>query len=174
VVATTGAWRGWPSELVDLVEPLHVRVVNGGPAPLRVDPAIFSLVLPDGQQLPATPAIDVRAVVTEPPPALRPDSGLTLGPMRERSGPGWALDEPAFDPRSDASQQSARGWSLPSTDMLQSALPEGVLPPGATASGFVYFARAPAGVAPAGLTVQLVDARTGQPLGAVVVSLTRE
>jgi len=174
VVATTGAWRGWPRELVELVEPVRVRLVNGGGVPLRVDPAIFALVLPEGRRLAAAPVADVRAVVTEPAPASRPVGGLTLGPLRDQSGPGWALNDPAFDPRADSSQQSAQGWSLPSADMVQAALPDGVLAPGATTSGFVYFARPPAGASAVSLTARLVDARDGQTLGVIVVPLGRE
>ena len=64
----------------------------------------------------------------------------------------------------------ARGWELPSPDVLALALPEGVLAPGRTARGFVYFERPPRGVAQATLTLRLVDA-DGEPLGVVAIPL---
>jgi hypothetical protein len=54
--------------------------------------------------------------------------------------------------------------------VLALALPEGVLAPGRTARGFVYFERPPRGVAQATLTVRLVDA-DGAPLGVVAIPL---
>src|SRR5712691_3877864 len=99
VAAATGAWRGWPTQLPSLVTPVRVRLVNGGAVPLRLDSTLFALVLPDGRRLAATPVADIRAVVAEPPPTSRPVGGLTLGPLREQSGSGWALNEAAPDPR---------------------------------------------------------------------------
>jgi len=174
VVVATGAWRGWPSLLPTLVTPVRVRVVNGGGVPLRLDAGLFALALPDGRRLAAAPVDDVRAVVAEPPPTSRPVAGLTLGPLREQSGPGWALSEAVPDPRSDPSQEVSRTWELPSADMVQSALPQGALAPGASASGFLYFEHAPAGTAPVSLTARLVDAHSGEPIGVVVVPLAPE
>jgi len=122
----------------------------------------------------AAPVDDVRAVVAEPPPTSRPVAGLTLGPLREQSGPGWALSEAVPDPRPDPSQEVSRTWELPSADMVQSALPQGALAPGASASGFLYFEHAPAGTAPVSLTARLVDAHSGEPIGVVVVPLAPE
>jgi hypothetical protein len=174
VAVATGAWRGWPSLLPTLVTPVQVRVANGSGVPLRLDARLFALALPDGRRLAAAPVDDVRAVVAEPPPTSRPVAGLTLGPLREQSGPGWALGEAAPDPRSDPSQEVSRTWELPSADMVQSALPQGTLAPGASASGFLYFERAPAGTAPVSLTARLVDARSDAPIGVVVVPLATE
>jgi len=174
VVVTTGAWRGWPSLLPTLVTPVHVRVVNGGGVPLRLDARLFALALPDGRRLAAAPVEDVRAVVAEPPPTSRPVAGLTLGPAREHSGAGWALNEAAPYPSSDPSQEVSRTWELPSADMVQSALPQGALAPGASASGFLYFEHAPAGTAPVSLTARLLDARSDEPIGMIVVPLAPE
>jgi len=173
VVAVTNAWRGWPGNLATVVTPVRVRVVNRGEVPLRLSPTSFALALPDGRRLAAAPPTDVRTTVAGPPPPTRQDEGLSLGPGRDRSGAGWALNERAEDQRLDVTQQPAGTWPLPSADMLAQALPEGVLAPGATASGFVYFERAPAGVAPASLTARLLDARSGEPAVTVEVPLAK-
>jgi hypothetical protein len=173
IAAATGAWRGWPPNLSALVTPIHVRLVNRGEVPLRVEPRVFALPLPDGGRLAAAPPAEVRGVVAGPAPTSRQDEGLALGPTRDRSGAGWALNDRTLDPRADATQEPDATWALPSADMLELALPEGVLAPGATVSGFVYFERARAGAAPASMTARLLDARTGEPLGTVEVPLAR-
>ena len=142
VSAVANAWRGWPSELGRIVTPIRVRLANQGGDAVRVDVTKFALALPEGGRLAAMLPADVQAVVVEPPPAALPQAGLALGPTRERSGPGWALNEPGPDPRLDPTQEPDRTWQLPSADMLDQALPEGVLAPGQAVSGFVYFQRA--------------------------------
>src|SRR5947207_6394888 len=140
--ATADAWRGWPAGLPRLVTPVHVRLSNRGDVPVRVDPRTFVLTLPDGRRAAMLPA-DVRGMTREPAPAAVAQAGAALGPTRERSGAGWALNEPALDPRVDSSHEPDRTWELPSADMLALALPDGVLAPGREVSGFVYFERAP-------------------------------
>ena len=170
VSAATGAWRGRPADLERVVTPIRVSVTNGGATPVRLGATSFALALPSGGRLAAVVPAEVRGVVAGPAPAALPQAGAALGPTRERSGPGWAINEPALDPRVDPSLDPARGWELPSPDVLALALPEGVLAPGRTARGFVYFERPPRGVAQATLTVRLVDA-DGEPLGVVAIPL---
>jgi len=170
VGATANAWRGWPTELPRLVTPVHVRLANRGAVPVRVDPRTFALALPDGRLAAMLPA-DVRGMTPEPPPATLAQAGAALGPTRERSGGGWALNETALDPRVDSSQEPARTWELPSADMLHLALADGVLAPGGEVSGFVYFERAPRQAREITLTWPVVDA-TGTPLGVAMVPLT--
>ena len=169
VVATANAWRGWPAGLSRLVTPVHMRLANRGDVPVRVDPRTFALALPDGRLAAMLPA-DVRGLTPAPAPAALAQAGAALGPTRERSGAGWALNEPALDPRVDPSHEPDRTWELPSADMLALALPDGVLEPGREVSGFVYFERAPRQVREVTLTWPVVDA-TGTPLGVALVPL---
>ena len=62
-------------------------------------------------------------------------------------------------------------FALPTPEMLERALPEGVLEPGRTTSGFLYFERAPAAPARLELTALVVDALSGEPRGTVVVPI---
>jgi hypothetical protein len=62
--------------------------------------------------------------------------------------------------------------SRPSTDVLTLGLPEGVLPPGARVSGFLYFKRATGSRnGSLDLSWDAHDARTGAPLGSIHVPL---
>jgi hypothetical protein len=169
--ATAGAWRGWPSELDRMVTPIRVSLTNGGAVPLRLDVTRFGLALPAGGRLAAVLPADVHGVVVEPPPAALPAAGAALGPTPENSGPGWALNEPGLDPHKDPALAPGRAWELPSADMLALALPEGVLAPGQTAAGFVYFERAPRGVTEVTLTTPLVEAN-GASLGVLALPLS--
>jgi len=171
VVATAGAWRGWPADLRQVVTPVKVTIANRGRTPIRVDATTFSLALAEGGRLAAALPTDVRGVVTEPAPAASPSAGLGLGPTRERSGPGWAINDPRLDPRGDPAVEPDRAWELPSADMLDLALPEGVLAAGQTVSGFVYFERPPRGVSAVTLTWPVVDT-AGERLGTVAIPLT--
>jgi hypothetical protein len=166
---TANAWRGWPTELPRLVTPVLVRLANRGDVPVRVDPRTFALTLPDGRLAAMLPA-DVRGMTPAPAPAALAQAGAALGPTRERSGAGWALNEPSLDPRVDPSHEPDRTWELPSADMLALALPDGLLAPGREVSGFVYFERAPRQVRETTLTWPVVDV-TGAPLGVATVPL---
>jgi len=171
ISATANAWRGWPAELGRVVTPVRVRLANRGATPVRVDATTFALALPEGGRLAAMLPADVRGVAAAPAPAALPQAGAALGPTRERSGAGWALNEPALDPLVDPSQESDRAWELPTADMLSLALPEGVLAPGREVTGFVYFERAPRSARAATLTWPVVDT-TGTSLGVATVPLT--
>ena len=170
VSATANAWRGWPAELGRVVTPVRVRLANRGATPVRVDATTFALALPEGGRRAAMLPADVRGVAAAPAPAALPHAGAALGPTRERSGAGWALNEAALDPLADPSQEPDRVWGLPSAHMLDLALPEGVLAPGREVTGFVYFERAPRSARAATLTWPVVDA-TGTSLGIATVPL---
>jgi hypothetical protein len=164
IAAVAGAWQGWPGDLDRVLAPIHLRLANRGPVGVRVDVTTLALALPGGGRLAAVLPADLHGIPLTPQPSALPGAGLTLGPTRERSGPGWAVNDPRPDPRSDPAQDADRVTSLPSADMLALALPEGVLAPGQTVSGFVYFERAPRGVAGVQLHVPIVDAGSGETL----------
>jgi hypothetical protein len=172
IAAVAGAWRGWPGNLDRVLTPIHLRLANRGAVGVRVDVTTLALALPGGGRLAAVLPADLHGIPLTPQPSALPDAGLTLGPTRERSGPGWAVNDPQPDPRSDPAQEADRVASLPSADMLALALPEGVLPPGQMVSGFVYFERAPRGAAGLQLRVPIVDAGSGETLDVAALPLT--
>ena len=58
---------------------------------------------------------------------------------------------------------------LPTQDMLVRAIPEGVLQPGGTVDGFLYFETVPKGVESVTFTYQLHDANSRESLGTVQI-----
>lgn len=171
IVARAGAWRGWPSDLARFVTPIHVTVVNLGAVPVRVSHDDFVLALADNRQLAAVLPTEVRGTIYQPPPSPLSSTGFVLGADGYGPGRDWVLPGSAWNAAADPVARVGEPFALPSPDVLDRALREGVLQPGGTASGFVYFARGPhAGQVE--LTVRLVDAWTGQRLGRAVVPLT--
>jgi hypothetical protein len=169
IVGLAGAWRGWPSALGRFVTPIHVTMVNRGAVSVRVSFDDFALTPTGGRRLAAVLPTEVRGIVHEPPPPPRSSTGLALGADGyERD---WVLPGSALSARADPAARVGDPFALPSPDVLDRALPEGVLAPGETASGFVYFEPGP-GPGPVELTARLMDAGSGELLGRAAVSLT--
>ena len=83
-----------------------------------------------------------------------PRLGVWSGPL--------AFNAPYYD-------QWYRAWpSVPDREVLRQALPEGVLEPGGTAQGFLYFRSKEPGVAVEFLYA-LIDASSGQTFGTVSI-----
>jgi hypothetical protein len=171
IVARAGAWRGWPSDLARFVTPIHVTVVNLGAVPVRVSHDDFALTLAGDRQLAAVLPTEVRGTVYQPPPSPLSSAGFMLGADRYGPERDWVLPGSAWNAAADPVARVGEPFALPSPDVLDRALREGVLQPGGTASGFVYFERGPR-AGQVELTARLVDAWTGQGLGRAVVPLT--
>jgi hypothetical protein len=167
IVVRVGAWRGWPSDLARFVTPMHVTVVNLGAVPLRVSHDDFALAVAGNQRLAAVLPTEVRGIVYQPPPAPLSSAGFVVGAEGYRD---WVLSGSAWNAGADPVARLGEPFALPSPDVLDRALGEGVLEPGGTASGFVYFERGQH-ADQVDLTVRLVDAGTGGTLGRAVIPL---
>jgi hypothetical protein len=167
VVATLGAWRGWPADLGRVVTPVHVSVVNRSASPVRLSHDDCTLALADGRRLSIVLPHEVRGVVFEPPPVALPRAGFALD---AGAGRDWVMRGPAVTAEADPARVGEQ-FALPSPDVLERALPEGVLDAGQTASGFLYFERLRPPPIRGELVVQLVAAHDGERLSRVVVPL---
>ena len=172
VAVGTRAWRGWPSDLSRFVTPVHVSLANRSTAPVRVRHDDFALVRADGRRLAAVMPQEVRGVVYDPPPPALPSAGFSLGADAYPREQDWALGGPARGASDDPVARVGEQFTLPSPDVLSRALREGVLEPGQTASGFVYFERGPPHAGRVEFTMRLVEARTGETLGRAVIPVT--
>jgi hypothetical protein len=171
VVAGAEAWRGWPSDLARFVTPIHVSLVNRGAAPVRVSHDDFALIVAGGRRRAVVLPYEVRGVVYQPPPPPLPSAGFSLEAVEPAGTHDWVLRGPAVPAEADPARVGEQ-FALPSPDVLDRALREGVVEPGGTASGFVYFDRLGARAAgPVELSARLVDARTGQLLGRLLIPI---
>jgi hypothetical protein len=133
----------------------------------------FWLTDAQGHRFNAMPPYDVDGTVTEREVIENPYYGFsnfTLAPYLARWYPRFALYPGAFayDPLYYQPYLTTyRSIQLPTADMVQRALPEGVLAPGGRAAGFIYFQRLDRDVGTVTLNVEVVDANEGSTLGVV-------
>lgn len=147
IVASAGAWSGFPSDLDDIVTPMLVTITNDGTRPLEIRYEHFALQTPGGVVFAALPPFQVQGFTLEPLNNLgpMPGFGFSVAPYLSPYYPGWTVYGGPFPFNSGYyggyyGFYSAFGQvRLPTSDMLQRALPEGVLAPGGRISGFVYF-----------------------------------
>lgn len=170
VTVRSQAWRGHPPDLRGVVTPLLVTIDNGGQRPLLVRYQQFTLEAPDGRTFVALPPFDIAGTVSEPVGyAAVPLDRFWVAPHLRWYYP-WApvFDGPFFHDTWYYSRYRPvfHRIALPTGDMVQKALPEGVVDPGGRVSGFLYHEDV-RGVDGADFVARLVDAGTGEPLGTV-------
>jgi len=169
VIARSDAWSGFPPNL-DKVTPILVTIENNGKVPLRLRYNEFALIAPStGKRYAAIPPFNVRGVEVEPVTSLG-YSGFWVAPyyapyyprLRPYHG-AFPFDEYYYD-------QYYPAWvdiQLPTGDMIQKALPEGVLDPGGRITGYLYFQNVDRDAGMVEFTQDLVDAEDGKSFGTV-------
>jgi len=170
--ASARAWTGQPRSLPTVVTPILVTIDNHGTVPLLVRRNGFALVPAGGAPIVARGPQEVTGVVAEPPPPGVSYPRFSFGVGLGRGG-GWGLGlgVPFGDPffYDDYYYPMQVRMPLPTPDMVQQALPESVLAPGASTSGFLYFDRVKRKPKQYDFTANLVDARSGQPVGTITI-----
>lgn len=180
IVAVAEAWRGYPEDLGSVVTPILVVVENGSARRLGIRYDRFALESPDGRRLVAVPpfavsgSVSVRVMAPYYPPVV----GFGVAPYLSPYYPGWVVYSGDF-PHRRAHDHWRRDWPffmahptyawvrLPTTDMIQRALPEGVVEPGGKITGFLYFDELPGSTRAVTFTATLVDAAGETPFGTV-------
>jgi hypothetical protein len=167
-------WSGEPPDLDSLVTPLYVRVRNGSAVPVRIRYGDFTVTARSGLQTSAIPPFQIQRPGTEVvtlAPAFTSDRFFLYERYR-RFYPGYPLWEGPWDFDPAFYDQSYATWkpSLPTKDMLQQALPEGVLQPGGSAAGFLYFNQLQ-DKGPVVFAAEIVAAGTREPLGAARIPM---
>jgi hypothetical protein len=172
VAAAASAWRGYPLDLDDVVLPMLVVVENGGSRRLRIRYDDFWLAGADGRRFAAIPPYEVTGTVSEPIPAAYYPRPFLAGYY-----PGWGFGGPFlydrlyYDPYWPfyGHYPAFAYVRLPTNDMIQRALPEGVVEPKGKISGFLYFERVPRKAREVTFTARLVDADSGTELGTITI-----
>ena len=189
--ASGNEWRFSPEDLTDVLTPIAVTIENRSGFKVRLTTKDFSLVGDSGfryaalpplpnqqQQAPRSEATgsSVEMIAAEYRQAM-PARGVPYrgAPSPHRfwvaphgygfSGfPVWPNGWPWWD--NGSYQRWSSNWpqTLPSTDMLQRALPDGVLDDGGRISGFVYFQHLERERA-VDLEFEIHDAESGDLLG---------
>ena len=182
VWASGKEWRYSPEDLTDVLTPIAVTVENRSGFKIRLTTRDFSLVGSSGFRYAALPPLAGQAPRSRARSELGPrtvgyhpaTAAYRGAPAPQRfwvaphggwSGyPVWPYGWPWWDDLYYQRWSSSWPRQLPSVDMLQRALPDGVLEEGGRISGFVYFQHLKS-ERTADLEFELHDAETGDELG---------
>ncbi len=182
LVADGAAWKGTPSNLEHSLTPVRVLLVNRSGRPLRLEYGDFSLVSQESRfRYSAVPPMEMGTQVPSEQRASPGHAGLYLG-----VGPGWGYGPYGayswygwgpygqrapfvgsynpFYPYSGYGGYSCEA-PLPTQDMLQQALPEGVLEVDGRVEGFLYFQGVAERERQVVLQARLVDGKTDEAFG---------
>ncbi len=169
--ARTKAWSGMPANLPLIFTPILVHVANNGTQPLMIRYSDFTLHRTDsGETWAAIPPFQIDKTVTVEQPYYR-NEGFEVAPYLRAYYPGWAWYQgfPDFDLDYFNRYYPEFGTlRLPTPDMLAAALPEGVLRPGGTMTGYLYFQHMPDTHAPV-LLQERLEAPGGQTFGRITL-----
>ncbi|MBA3548511.1 MAG: hypothetical protein H0T76_18670 [Nannocystis sp.] len=176
IVASAAAWRGFPSDLDDIVEPMLVTITNDSGRSLEIRYEHFDLLTPGGVIFVALPPFQISVVTFEPAygmggPVL--GFGFSVAPYLSPWYPGWTVYGGPFPFHSGyyagyyPYYSSYERITLPTGDMIQKALPEGVLAPGGRITGFLYFEQV-TDVSRVAFVARLIELG-GQPFGQIQI-----
>lgn len=173
----TGQWNG-DASVIDHVTPMHVHIENDSDHPLRVSYDNFALVATTtGTRYSALPPIDIDGSVTRQQHVVSNPgfaaNGFDVAPYYQSSYPGMTPYGSAYGYDSGYYNTYASRWRgyqvrLPTPHMRDVAVPDGVLEPGGSVDGFMYFEHVPAArVAGVDFQATLVDVDSGERFGQI-------
>jgi hypothetical protein len=175
VIARAQAWQWEPRNLSTEVTPFLIELRNDGSHPVLVRYNRISLTDADGHRFMVMPPYDIDGSVTERYTVMNPYygfNGFAVAPYLSRWYPRFTRYSGvfAYDPAYYTPYITQyRNIELPTADMVQRALPEGVLSPGGSAAGFVYFQALHSDARTLTLSVEMVDAVDGRSLGTATI-----
>ena len=180
VEARADAWEWRPEDLTREVTPLLVTVRNNSDRPISIQYSRFQLVTNDGRTLRALPPFDIRGSVTKRVGTLGyPYSGFSVYPGLS---PYYTDVTPVADPIGfgfdplyyDTYYSELVQIQLPTDDMLERALPEGVLDPGGEVTGFLYMQNVGEQTARLEFQYNVIDASTGEQFASIEIPFVTE
>ncbi|MDB4917137.1 MAG: hypothetical protein JWM95_4781 [Gemmatimonadetes bacterium] len=171
VVASAEAWQWDPPDLKTKATPLLLELQNDGSRSVLIRYNQITLTDADGHRFNAMPPYDIKGTLSEAYTVQNPYYGFsnfTVAPYLSRwyprfsrFGGTFAYDDSYYSPYYTQYQRVR----LPTAEMVQRALPEGVLAPGGRAMGFVYFEAMDKDARTVTLAVRLTDAQTNSSIG---------
>jgi len=173
VEAHAQAWQWGPEDLDTKVTPILLEVHNDASVPVVIRYNRIALTDSMGHRFAAMPPYDTDGTLTQAYTVQNPFYGFdrfAVAPYLSRWYPRFSRYDGAFayDPTYYTPYVTRyRQVSLPTVEMVQRALPEGVLSPGGRASGFVYFEPLDRDARTLTLAVDVINANNGARLGVV-------
>ncbi|MEZ4599598.1 MAG: hypothetical protein R2940_07400 [Syntrophotaleaceae bacterium] len=173
MIAQADEWPG-PVDVKEVVTPVRVVVENNSGQPLRIAYTEFALVAPDGRRFSALPPFQIEGEVSQTATAVVDPifgyRGFEIAPGYGPYYPGiGTYREPFYyDPYYYGTYRPY--WvqiDLPTEEMIQRALPEGVLNSGGRIDGYLYFEDDSDDVGSVTFRADLVNARKGTSFGEI-------
>jgi hypothetical protein len=175
VIARAQAWQWDPTNLATKATPILLELQNNGTHPVLVRYNHIWLKDADGHRFNVMPPYDVNGSITQAYEVQNPFYGFnrfTVAPYLSRWYPrllryrgAFAYDPSYYSPYVTDYERVR----LPTADMVQRALPEGVIDAGGRAEGFVYFEALHKDARSLTLSVEIVDATTNTSLGTATI-----
>jgi hypothetical protein len=164
-------WSGEPPNLAEYLTPLQTTIENRSGKSLLIRYNHFILANSSGLYVQALSPQEIKGNVVIGPSInpLNPDAI----PYGESYPPAWEGNFTA-DPWYYARYYGIWWTPLPTTDMYEKALREGVLENDHQLSGFLYFQKIDKKVPRISFNAKLVDAKTGEIFGILSLPLTIE
>jgi len=170
LVASVGTWKGKPSRL-EVALPLEVEITNGGERPVSIRYDAFALVSDTGQRLVALPPFDIESSNIQAIRVSNPAAtGFQVAPHHRASLPSYEPFSGTFPEDTAyfaAHHPKLRAAGLPTREMIEAALPEGVLLPGGRISGFLYLVPLPPEAKGAVFELELSQSPKGRSFGRI-------
>ena len=178
-VELRGTVDAWPADrgIYDHVTPVHLAIDNRSGRELRINYNDIRIEDPDGGIYQILPFYRMEGTVEKPVivsdwdyTAYVPPGFAVAAYTAPLYGSEVVIYEGPYDYDPDYYETYYRYWAevrLPTTEMIQRALPEGVLSEGAMVDGWVYFEKIPEvdELDPVILSVELIDAESGEHFG---------
>lgn len=171
LVVDGDAWQGHPRNLEKELTPIRVVVRNEGTTPLLVKHKAFFLEGVAGRRVQAQGPFNMNLLeprqmrIVPEYPAQNFFLADYLVPFYGTAFPMWR-DTIAYEP---GAYQVTWGPDLPTADMLNRSLPEGVLQPGGEVAGFVYFPALPQGEDRVVFHAELEEPKAGRDVAVVSI-----
>ncbi|MFZ5468301.1 MAG: hypothetical protein ACOZIN_02590 [Myxococcota bacterium] len=181
VMVEGAAWRGRPSDLEAYLTPVRVSIQNESNRPITIRYSLFALETSLGFRYNPLPPLKVLQEASSSYPAQvglsvgiaypYPYSHFYVSPYYAHYYPFFAPWPGSFfyDPFYYDRYYGYWVEPLPSRDMIEHALPEGVLEAGGRVSGFLYFQQPSPEVNAVTFQAKLVDANTEEQFGVVEI-----
>jgi hypothetical protein len=173
------SWNGDPANLNTVLTPVKVSITNESERAVSLRYQNFTLSNPSGVSSSALPPFEIRGATDSPQRAIVPDftyrNFMLYPPYRfYGSGLGYWGDNWGYDAGWYNSFHGYWQRTLPTADMLRKAIPEGVLNPGGSVAGYLFFQRVPESTPSVQLQASLMDARSHRKFGTIRMPFERK
>lgn len=186
LVAEVDAWSAFPPALEQRLTPVRVTLINNSDRPVELKYEHFALSGFDSVVYHPLPPVDIEGTVTQRahPSIIVPrfaHRGFIVAPyFYPYYDPYFVAADPwayhALDPFYYRRYYPLWEVDLPTRDMRELAIPEGVVEPNGRVSGYLYFPELEAAQEGerAILTAQLIDAKQRQQFGEITLPFVVE